>query len=248
MSKPTTSAHHGAAGHADAGVHAMFNTIAPRYDLLNRLLSFRRDTAWRARLVRSLSPHNPRCALDVATGTGDVLLALAGGLASLKHGVGLDMATAMLAVAGEKTGRARHRARLSTLAGDALRIPCADAAFDAVTIAFGIRNVEDVTGALREMHRVLRPGGQLRVLEFSLPANRVVRTCYLLYFRHVLPRVGGVVSGNPQAYRYLNRTVESFPHGEAFCEILRGQAFESVHAAPLTFGVATLYEAEKPDE
>ncbi|NIA12468.1 MAG: bifunctional demethylmenaquinone methyltransferase/2-methoxy-6-polyprenyl-1,4-benzoquinol methylase UbiE [Nitrospiraceae bacterium] len=248
MNKPRASVHNRPAGHADASVHGMFNAIAPRYDLLNRLLSFRRDTAWRARLARSLSPHDPRRVLDVATGTGDVLLTLARGLDSLQCGIGLDMATAMLAVGRDKMDRDQHRGILSTLAGDALHIPCADAAFDAVTIAFGIRNVHDVAGALREMYRVLRPGGQLRILEFSLPPNRFVRASYLLYFRHMLPRVGGVISGNPHAYRYLNRTVESFPYGEAFCDILRGQGFESVRAVPLTFGVATLYEAEKAHE
>lgn len=248
MSKPEDRVDHAPAQHAGADVAAMFDSIAPRYDVVNRVLSFRQDRAWRKRLVRSLAADAPCRVLDVAAGTGDVLLALARGLDSLQRGVGLDMATAMLAVGRDKMDRAAPRGALSAVAGDALRIPCADGAFDAVTIAFGIRNIPDVAGALREMLRVLRPGGQLRILEFSLPVNLLARAFYLLYLRHVLPHVGGLISGNRHAYRYLNRTVESFPYGEALCEIMRSQGFTSTRAVPLTFGVATLYQAEKADE
>ena len=130
------------------------------------------------------------------------------------------------------------------LRGDASRLGFADDGFDAVTMAFGIRNVADVPGTLREIHRVLRPQGRALILEFSLPRNPLIRAGYLSYFRYVLPRIGGLISGDTEAYRYLNSSVEGFPHGEAFCSLLRGAGFLDVKAFPMTLGIATLYQGD----
>lgn len=226
------------------GAWQIFDRIAHRYDLLNRLLSFGRDVAWRRRMAERLPAANGLRLLDLATGTADVLLFLEAEIGGIAHGVGVDMSAGMLAQGREKVSRAGLRHKLALVRGDATSVPFAAESFDVVTIAFGIRNVVDVDAGLREMRRVLRPGGRALVLEFSLPRNLLIRIPYLFYFRHVLPRVGGLISGDAEAYRYLNRTVESFPYGEAFCALMTGAGFDRVVAQPLTFGVATLYVGE----
>ncbi len=220
----------------------MFDRIAPRYDLLNRLLSFRRDVAWRNALVKALPAGNNLRVLDLATGTADVLLSLAAAQGKIRRGTGLDKSAGMIERAQPKIVGAP--AALDLVRGDACSLGFSDATFDAVTIAFGIRNVPDVPAALREMRRVLRPGGRALVLEFSLPANAIIRNGYLLYFRHVLPRVGGIVSGDAQAYRYLNESVESFPYGDAFLKLMRDAGLRDTKATPLSSGIATLYTGD----
>jgi len=148
----------------------------------------------------------------------------------------------MLAIGRQKILGQNLGEQLRMVRGDAMCIAFDDARFDAVTIAFGIRNVLDVPEALREMRRVLAPGGRALVLEFSLPRNALLRAGYLFYFRHVLPRVGALISGDSYAYRYLNATVETFPFGEAFCALMRDAGFGEVKAHTLTFGIATIYE------
>lgn len=226
-------------------VWRMFDRIAHRYDLLNRLLSFGRDVAWRKRMLRHLPPGGALRALDLATGTADVLLGLRQGSPRVASGVGLDPSMGMLRFGHEKIARRGLAGSLALLRGDGADLPLADASFDLATIAFGIRNYEDVPRGLREMHRVLRPGGRLMVLEFSLPPNALFRAFYLFYFRHILPRLGGLISGDAHAYRYLNRTVETFPYGAAFCALLRDAGFGRVEAVPLTLGIATLYLADR---
>ncbi len=223
----------------------MFDRIAPTYDLLNRLLSFRRDIAWRRRLVAALPSGDRLRVLDLATGTGDVLLALAESPNRLARGIGLDMSAQMLMQAKPKLRRAQSASRLSLNRGDACAVGFAEQSFDAVTIAFGIRNVPDVPAALREMYRVLRPGGRALILEFSLPRNLLIRAGYLTYFRHILPAIGRLVSGDAHAYRYLNASVENFPYGDAFVSLMRDAGFASVRVEALTFGVATLYIGER---
>ncbi len=231
----------------NAGVRSvwrMFDAIAPRYDLLNRLLSCGQDVRWRRALAESVADARFERLLDAATGTGDVLMAVAG--SGGRFCTGVDMA-------GEMLERAREKLRAYPAGGgsfalarcDACELPLASGSFDAVTIAFGIRNVSDVGRALREMFRVIRPGGRLAVLEFSLPASRATRMAYLLYFRRVLPVIGGLISGDYAAYRYLNRSVEAFPYGQAFCDIMIDSGFHDVAARPLTCGVATIYTGEK---
>jgi demethylmenaquinone methyltransferase/2-methoxy-6-polyprenyl-1,4-benzoquinol methylase len=222
----------------------MFDRIARRYDFLNRLLSFRRDVAWRKRIARRLPAGDNLRLLDLATGTADVLLGLYADTGRISTGVGLDKSANMLEYGREKVAR-KDAKRLALLRGDAVLIGLREGVFDAVTMAFGIRNVPDVPAALRDIRRVLKPGGRALILEFSIPENPVLRAGYLTYFRHVLPRIGGWVSGDAAAYQYLNRTAESFPRGEAFCQLMREAGFAAVACEPLTFGVATLYWGDK---
>jgi len=227
-------------------VRRMFDEISGAYDLANRVLSLRRDVAWRRRLTALLpSSGNPRL-LDLATGTCDVLIAAQRAGRAASGSIGADFSAGMLREGAKKLERLGLGGPLRLVCADATRLGFADAQFDAVTIAFGIRNVLDVDAALREMCRVLRPGGRAVILEFSLPGNALLRAGYLLYFRHMLPRLGGLVSGKPEAYRYLNQSVESFPYGRAFCERMERAGFAAVTAAPLTFGIATLYTGQRP--
>lgn len=228
------------------GVWRMFDRIAGRYDLLNRLLSGRRDVYWRSRLADRLPEGDALRVLDLATGTGDVLLSLAERRGKLGVGIGVDMASGMLAIGREKIARRRETRRLHLVRGNAMTISAGNGTFDAVTIAFGIRNVTNLDTALAEMRRVLRPGGRALVLEFSLPTAPWVRAGYLWYLRHVLPRLGALISGDAHAYRYLNQTIETFPYGEAFVKRMGRAGFQAVKAYPMTFGIVTLYEGEQP--
>lgn len=223
----------------------MFDRIAHRYDFLNHFLSLNRDKAWRKRLAARLPDRDNLEVLDLATGTADQLLTLfAGG--RVKSGVGLDPAEKMLEIGRRKIKERKLYDQIVLKNGSAEQIPCEDNAFDAVSISFGIRNVTDVPLALEEMRRVLKTNGRALILEFSLPRNRIIKKLYLFYFRKVLPRLGGLISGDAHAYRYLNETAESFPYGRQFCDLMRQAGFENVTARPLTFGVATLYTGDKP--
>lgn len=226
-------------------VWRMFDRIAGRYDTLNRLLSGRRDVAWRRRMAQNLPDGMGLHVLDLATGTADVLLTLCRQPGKIRQGIGMDMSANMLDIGRQKIREGARDGAIAMVRGDAVHVAVKDGCFDAVTIAFGIRNVMDVDAALREIHRVLRTGGRALVLEFSLPANAVFRAMYLLYFRHILPRIGAMISGDAYAYRYLNSTVESFPYGQAFCDLMVNTGFHHVHMQPLTGGIATLYTGEK---
>ena len=221
----------------------MFARIAPTYDKLNRLLSLRSDVRWRDCVARSLAARRVNSVLDVATGTGDLLLAIDRRLPRLTHTVGVDLAPEMLHIARDKLARAGCAAKLTL--GDAHRLPFEENSFDAVTVAFGIRNMADRPHALTEMRRVLNCGGTLAVLEFSVPESPRLRALYLTYFRHILPAIGRLVSGDIQAYRYLNTSVEAFPPREQFAAMLRNTGFSHVNSRLLTFGVAMLYLARK---
>lgn len=224
---------------------AMFDRIAHRYDILNRVLSGGRDVIWRNRLVRHLPAGEDLRVIDIATGTADVLLSLVSQSSRVNCGSGVDLAERMLDIGRRKIHERGLTDRLALKVGDAQALPYEDAQFEVATIAFGIRNVPDVGKGLAEMYRVLRPGGRALILEFSLPSNALIRTLYLWYFRHILPRLGAVVSGDGFAYSYLNKTVETFPYGEAFCQMMRDAGFESVHRDVLTFGIASIYVGEK---
>ena len=225
-------------------VWKMFDRIAARYDLLNHLLSANIDKRWRRRLATMLPGSGNLSVLDLATGTGDQLLALAAD-SRVTNGIGIDLAEQMLAVGREKIGRLNLDRQLSLEHGDAENIPFDTNRFDAVTITFGIRNMTDIRLTLTEMHRVLKPGGRALILEFSLPRNRLVRAAYLFYLRRILPGLGAVISGDSAAYQYLNETIETFPHGTAFCELMTEACFNSVKHTPLTLGVATIYCGDK---
>jgi demethylmenaquinone methyltransferase / 2-methoxy-6-polyprenyl-1,4-benzoquinol methylase len=225
-------------------VWRMFDRIAHRYDLLNRSLSLGQDVIWRKRMKRYLPDHERLHVLDLATGTADQLLYLASD-ERVASGVGMDLAEKMLEIGREKIRRRSMDGKLHLQTGDAASIPAENDSADVVTISFGIRNVVAVSEALTEMYRVLKPGGRALILEFSLPHNGMVRGLYLFYFRHILPRIGSLVSGDAYAYRYLNQTVETFPYGEAFCELMREAGFKGVQAHPLTFGIASIYRGDK---
>lgn len=227
-------------------VYKMFDRIAGKYDTLNRLLSLRRDVAWRKAMVKFLPDGDSLRHLDLATGTGDQILFMMKETNCIQESVGVDLSEGMLEVGRKKIAASPWADRIRMETGDALNIPVEDGGFDVTTISFGIRNVIHVPQAMQEMLRVLKPGGRALILECSLPPNPLLRKLYLFYFRHFLPWVGGVVSGNTDAYKYLNRTVETFPSGQAFCEIMREAGFEHVNLKTLTFGVATIYMGDKP--
>jgi demethylmenaquinone methyltransferase/2-methoxy-6-polyprenyl-1,4-benzoquinol methylase len=224
-------------------IAGMFDAIAPRYDLLNHVLSAGIDKRWRAQAIRSLRLTGRETLLDVCTGTADVALqARADGAARV---VGIDFAGVMLSLGRRKVEAAGEASRIALIRGDAMRLPARDASADAVTIAFGIRNVERPEVACAEMARTLRPGGRLAILEFGVPRIPGVSAFYLWYFTHVLPRIGRAVSGHSAAYSYLPASVGTFPPPAEFMGILRAAGFTDVRADPLTFGIVYLYTARR---
>lgn len=225
----------------------MFDRIAPRYDLLNRMLSMGTDVRWRRRLTKCLPAGERLELLDLATGTADQAISLVRSDARIKAATGLDLAEQMLAVGRTKIERLGLTGKIRLGTGDAVKIPEPDARFDVATISFGIRNVIDVSAALAEMKRVLKPGGRALILEFSTPASPVFRPIYLFYLRNILPHIGALLSGDRNAYRYLNQTIETFPSGDAFCELMREVGFRNVRHIPLSFGIATIYQGDRPE-
>lgn len=222
-------------------VTTMFNRIAGSYDLLNRMLSMGIDVRWRKTLVRKLAALGPSEVLDVATGTGDLAIAIARAMPASRV-TGLDIAEEMLAIGRTKVSTAGLADRINFETGDAECLPYPDGSFDAITVAFGVRNFEDLNAGLKEMYRVLRPGGRLFVLEFSQPRGWFFRPIFLLYFRYFLPLVGRLTSKDPKAYRYLFESVQAFPEGETFRTALRNQGFEQTSWTSLTFGTCAIYE------
>jgi demethylmenaquinone methyltransferase/2-methoxy-6-polyprenyl-1,4-benzoquinol methylase len=225
----------------------MFDAIAPRYDLLNHLLSAGIDRRWRAKAIRSLRLSGRETLVDVATGTADVALeARRAGPAGAARVLGVDFAGAMLSLGRRKVHASGEDGQVVLVRGDAMRLPVATASADAVTISFGIRNVQQPELACREMARVLRPGGRLAILEFGVPRIPGVSAAYLWYFRQVLPRIGRLISGHGGAYSYLPASVGTFPPPAEFMTILRQAGFEEVRAVPLTLGIVYLYTGRKP--
>jgi demethylmenaquinone methyltransferase/2-methoxy-6-polyprenyl-1,4-benzoquinol methylase len=223
-------------------VNSMFARIAARYDVANHLLSGGVDYWWRQRLVRLVHDMHPTAVLDLATGSGDVAFALADGLPPGVRLTGMDFCQPMLDEAVKKRTASARWTQIEFAQGDGMALPLPDAAFDAVTISFGLRNMADRHKALSEMRRVLRPGGRLFVLEFSQP-HFWFRPFYYAYLRHMLPVVAGVVTGDKGAYDYLCGSIEQFPGRTAMsAEILRA-GFASVSATPLTCGIVALHEA-----
>jgi demethylmenaquinone methyltransferase/2-methoxy-6-polyprenyl-1,4-benzoquinol methylase len=219
----------------------MFDAIAPRYDLLNHLLSAGIDRRWRTRAIRTLQLTGSETLIDVCTGTADIALAATGAA----RVVGVDFAGAMLGLGLKKVRGAGEERRITLIRGDALKLPIADASADAVTIGFGIRNVQRPETGCLEMARVLRRGGRLAILEFGMPRVPGVRAIYDWYFTRVLPFIGQRISGHGGAYSYLPASVGSFPPPAEFVTVLRQAGFADVRAVPLTFGIVYLYTALK---
>jgi demethylmenaquinone methyltransferase/2-methoxy-6-polyprenyl-1,4-benzoquinol methylase len=232
-------------GKAD-DVEKMFDAIAPRYDLLNRILSFGIDRYWRTRAVRLLADEQPTRVLDVATGTADLAIKAERTLHP-REVVGVDLSAEMLAYGRRKIDRLGLSPRISLIQGDAADLPFADDHFDAALVAFGVRNFEDLEAGLRGIRRVLRPGAPLVVLEFSRPRAFPIKQLYAWYNEHILPRVGGALSPDQGAYEYLPDSVAAFPDGPDFLERMANSGFTALGWTPLTFGIVSLYRGVVPD-
>lgn len=225
-------------------IAGMFDAIAPRYDLLNHVLSAGLDRRWRVRAVAALELPGRARILDLCTGTADLAVTAARARPGVSV-IGVDFAGRMLALARQKVAAARLDDVVSLVRGDATRIPLADSTCDAATVGFGIRNVADPAAALAEIARVLRPGARLAVLEFGQPRIPGVRTLYAWYFKYLLPLVGRLVSRHDSAYSYLPASVGSFPPPAEFARMVAATGFSQVRAVPLTFGIVYLYTAER---
>ncbi|MFG0264471.1 MAG: bifunctional demethylmenaquinone methyltransferase/2-methoxy-6-polyprenyl-1,4-benzoquinol methylase UbiE [Rhodopirellula sp. JB055] len=235
-------------------VREMFRQIAPRYDVMNHLLSLNIDKWWRRKAVQSLNIQGDAPILDLCCGTGDLAIAIADAAGPGTQVVGSDFCHAMLEIARDKeAARIRDaaggsgRQTIPFLEADSMALPFEDNSFQCVTVAFGLRNIADTDQGLSEMARVCQPGGQVLVLEFSQPTLPVLKQTYSFYFRHVLPRIGQWMARNDKsAYEYLPESVGKFPCGEALAKRMRDIGLQNVTFRPLTLGVATIYVGEKP--
>jgi demethylmenaquinone methyltransferase/2-methoxy-6-polyprenyl-1,4-benzoquinol methylase len=230
---------------ARPSVGLMFDRISRTYDLLNHLLSLGRDWSWRRKAAGRLDATRDLKVIDLATGTGDLLISLLRQRPNITQATGLDISENMLTVCREKLRRRGLADRASLQCGDASKTPFPDGTFGAATMAFGIRNTADAARTLREIHRILKPGGAAMILEFSLPACPVMRWFYLRYLRLVVPLVGSIVSGDRHAYRYLDESIESFQQPAEFCCLMQQAGFCEVSVTPLTHGVASIYKGIK---
>lgn len=224
-------------------VAKMFNNISHRYDFLNHLLSLGIDKIWRKKAIGVLKPLHPKKMLDVATGTGDFAIQ------SLELNpdkiIGIDISDGMLEVGRKKINSKNLSDKIELVRGDSENIPYSQNKFDAVTVAFGVRNFENLTKGLSEIRRVLRPGGMVVILEFSKPSVFPFKQLYQFYFRFILPRIGSLISSDKAAYTYLPKSVEAFPDGEDFLRILQDVGFKNTQCSSLTFGISTIYIATK---
>ena len=228
-----------------SAVGPMFDRIAPTYDLLNHLLSLGRDYAWRRQVTRQLAGREPLHLLDLATGTGDLLISLLRRCPAIGKATGLDISERMLERCREKLQARGLAQRVELVCADASATPFPEGTFDVATMAFGIRNTANAAVTLAEIHRILKPAGVAMILEFSLPRNRAVRWCYLKYLRSVVPAIGAAVSGDKHAYRYLDESIEGFHQPEAFSSLMRQTGFREVSVIPLACGVASIYKGTK---
>jgi demethylmenaquinone methyltransferase / 2-methoxy-6-polyprenyl-1,4-benzoquinol methylase len=225
-------------------VRKMFNEISNRYDFLNHFLSFGIDHWWRKKFVSVLSVKKPRIILDVATGTGDLAIALLA--LSPEKITGIDIASQMLEIGKKKIGKKSLNDKINFENGDAENIPFPDNFFDAVTVAFGVRNFENLEKGLSEMKRILKPGGTMQILEFSHPGSKPFKQIYQFYSRFIIPFVGKIISKNDQAYSYLPESVAKFPSGNDFLKIMEKIGMKNNSYISLTFGISSIYSGEKP--
>lgn len=224
-------------------VAKMFDTISGNYDNLNRVISFGIDVKWRKKVLQLVSKTNPETVLDIATGTGDLAILMAQTRA--KRIVGLDISEGMLEIGKAKIQEKNLSQTIEMVLGDSENIPFEDNFFDAITVAFGVRNFEHLEKGLSEILRVLKPGGIFVVLETSVPDKTPYKQGYNFYSKNILPLIGKLFSKDNVAYGYLSESAASFPYGETFNNILRKTGFINVEAMPQTFGVATIYSASK---
>lgn len=222
----------------------MFDNIAPKYDLLNHTLSMSIDRVWRRRVVGEVRRAKPGRILDVATGTGDLAIAMARRIRDVQV-LGVDLSEQMLAVARRKIEARGLDVRIVLDRGDAERLAVADASVDVATVAFGVRNFGDLGAGLRELARTIKPGGKVVILEFSRPRNRVFRALYEFYSYKILPRIGGLVSRDKRAYEYLPASVGEFPAPEEFMAMMARAGFRNCRARSQSFGIAQIYIGER---
>jgi len=227
-------------------VKEMFDTIAPKYDFLNRLLSMRQDILWRREMVKAAGLTHDSNVLDVACGTCDVGLEISDYLENRVHITGLDFSLGMLVLGKAKLQRKQNQT-IAPVNGDALNLPLKNKLFDAGFIAFGIRNIMDRKRAILEFHRTLKPGGRLVVLELTTPEKGFFRKIYLGYFQKVLPLIGSLFSKHDNAYSYLPESVLKFPDAVTFCKTMKSAGFSKIRFKQMTFGIVTLFVGTKPE-
>ncbi len=225
-------------------VSKMFNNIAPYYDFLNRFLSLGIDTIWRKKAIQQLSEGNPKMVLDVATGTADVAIQITKSLQPDKV-IGLDIAEEMLEIGRKKVHKLDMDKTIELIAGDAENLPFEDNTFDAITVAFGVRNFEHLEAGLKEMQRVLKPNGKVVILEFSKPTVFPLKQLFNFYFKNILPLIGRLTSKDPKAYQYLYESVQAFPDGQRFIDIMQRSGFDKNKQTGLTFGISSIYVGYK---
>lgn len=224
-------------------VATMFNNIAPKYDFLNQLLSLGIHKGWRKKSIALLKEQKPKTILDIATGTGD--FAIAAMTLNPEKVVGVDISEGMLKLGVEKVKKAGLDAKIELKLGDSEQLPFADNSFDAITVGFGVRNFENLEKGINDIYRVLNPGGSFVVLEFSKPRKFPIKQLYKFYFKYVTPFVGKLFSKDSSAYTYLPESVDAFPDGQDFLNVLKKAGFTSTMAKPVTFGIASIYFAKK---
>ena len=225
-------------------VSKMFDSIAPYYDFLNRFLSLGIDTIWRKQMIDRLKPSDPKRILDVATGTADVAIEMTKQLKADKI-TGLDISAEMLEVGKKKINKKELTHIIDLQQGDSENLPFEDNTFDAITVAFGVRNFENLEKGMQEMHRVLKPKGQLVVLEFSRPTAFPFKQAFNGYFKYILPQIGKVTSKDPHAYKYLYESVQAFPDGPDFLEVMNKTGYNSNQCKRLSLGICSIYQGEK---
>ena len=225
-------------------IAAMFDRISPKYDALNHLLSFNIDKVWRRKAAKATSRNHPKTILDLATGTADLALLLAKHNPE-SHIIGMDISEKMLDIGKAKVAKQKKEDQIELRLGDAANLPFEDNTFDVITVAFGVRNFEDLDKGLSEISRVLKPDGQVIILEFSMPEKFPVKQLYRFYFKHLLPFIGGLISKDKSAYSYLPDSVEKFPKPNVFSNKLASFGLDRCSIKRLSWGIASLYISKK---